>query len=548
MAATCERVRRAARRALESVARLVHPASGRRGARLLLAGRSLRKFAPVKTSHESLWLKTAPRPSIPPLQGDLTVDVCIVGGGITGITAAALLQQAGKTVALLDAGKLGNGVTGFTTAHLTEALDTRWYELIKTFGKEGARLAAQSQRAAIERIASLVEEESLDCGFRSVPGYFYCERDAGSGSNAAGDAEVAREFEAARAVGLQVSLADRAPLPFATGRAVRFENQARFHPLRYCLSLAQKLLSRGAFIHEDTRAVEIRDGEPCTVHTAHGTVTAAHVLVCTHSPVNDRFFLQTKLAQYRSYVVAARLTQPDPQLDALFWDNQDPYHYLRMEDGLLLAGGEDHKVGQKADTREPYERLRAWVRARFGAVTFEDEWSGQVVETLDGLPYVGRNATERNVFVATGFAGNGMTHGTMAALLLRDLALGRVNPWASVYAATRISTSGALEWARENVDFPLHLIGDKLKPAQLHALSELARGEGRLVEVDGEKLAAYRADDGKLTLLQPACTHLGCTVGWNPAEKSWDCPCHGGRFNAEGEVINGPPLTPLKRR
>jgi glycine/D-amino acid oxidase-like deaminating enzyme/nitrite reductase/ring-hydroxylating ferredoxin subunit len=490
----------------------------------------------MDTSRGSLWLDTTAGPSFPPLSGDAMVDVCIVGGGITGVTAALLLQRAGKRVALLEQGKIAGGVTGFTTAHLTEALDTRYFELRKRFGDEGARLAAQSQRAAIERIARTVEEEKLDCAFRYLPGHLFSETSAD---------QIEKEHEAARAAGLAVTLLDEAPLPFRTSKALRFERQGQFHPLRYLLPLARQVAARGALVHEQTRALDISEGEPCHVRTAQGEVRAAQVLVCTHSPVNDKFFIQTKLAQYRSYVVAARPAQP---IEGLFWDDADPYHYLRMHETLLLVGGEDHKVGQKNDTNAPHARLREYVRARFADPPLEREWSAQVVETVDGLPYIGRNALESRVFIATGFSGNGMTGGTLAAMVLSDLVLGVANPWTDLYKATRVKAGGVLEWVKQNIDYPLHFVGDRLKRARDRGLEEVPRGEGRIVNVDGERVAAYRDDSGQVTLLSPVCTHMACTVRWNPAEKSWDCPCHGARFGPRGEVLNGPAIKPLAKK
>src|SRR5919204_90277 len=380
---------------------------------------------------ESLWLRTVADPGFPPLTGDTSVDVCVVGGGIAGVTAARLLQRLGKRVALLDQGRIGNGVTGYTTAHLTDALDTRWFELRKTFGNDGARLAAHSHRAAIDYIARTVDEEKLDCGFRHLPGYLYSEESSD---------QIVREHEAARACGIEVTL-----------------------------------------------------------------------------------------------------------IEGLFWDDSDPYHYLRMQDEQLIAGGEDHKVGQRANTNESYARLREYVRARFDAPV-ESQWSAQIVEPVDGLPYIGRNSLDLRVFIATGFSGNGMTGGTLAAMLLADLVLGKSNDWESLYKATRLSAGAAVEWTKENVDYPLHLVVDALKRAPASTLDSVARGEGRIVTVAGKKVAASRDEDGKLTLLSPICTHMACTVRWNAAEKSWDCPCHGARHDVDGDVLNGPAIKPLAKK
>ena len=489
----------------------------------------------MERSRESLWLRSGQDAPFPPLPGDLAVDVCIVGGGIAGVTAARLLQAAGKRIALLEQGRIANGVTGFTTAHLTEALDTRYFELRKTFGEKGARLAAQSHRAAIEHIARTVAEERLDCSFRWLPGYLYSERSART---------IVREHEAARACGVDVALLDSAPLPFPSRKALRFDRQAQFHPLRYLLPLARQLADRGGHVHEQTRALQVKGGRPCSVKTAQGEVRAQHVLVCTHTPVNDRFFLHTRLAQYRSYVVTARPPQP---IDGLFWDDADPYHYLRMHEGTLIVGGEDHKVGQKGNTREPYAKLREYVRGRFDT-SVDDEWSAQVVEPVDGLPYIGRDFLERGVLVATGFSGNGMTGGTLAGMLLRDLVLGAPNPWAALYRTTRVKPSSALEWTKENVDYPLHLVAGRWRAAGAKPLDDLPGGEGRLVTVNGKKLAAYRDLAGRVTLLSPVCTHMACTVRWNGAERSWDCPCHGSRYGVDGEVLNGPAIKPLSKK
>lgn len=475
--------------------------------------------------------------------------MALVGGGITGLTAALLLKRAGLRVAVLEANKVAGGVTAFTTAHLTEALDTRWHRLTRNFGKEGATLAAQSQRAAIERIAAFVAEEGIDCSFRRVPGWLFAEDDRGA-------KELDKEAEACTAVGLRTSFAQPA-LPFAVKRALRIEDQAEFHPLRYLAALARAVKGGGSSIYQDARVLEIEDGAPCRVRTATGTVTCRNVFMATHSPVNDTVLLQTRLAQYRSYVVAARMEETP--LDGLYWDTEDPYHYLRASacagERFLIVGGADHKVGQRADTDACYQELRDWVRRRFpqagqgSGKAFEHQWSAQVVETVDGLPYIGRNPHDQQIWIATGYAGNGMTHGTMAAMLVSDLILGRKNPWSEVYDPSRIKPIASFkDWAKENVDFPLHLLGDRLKGPAAHGLEDVPRGTGRLVEIGGERLAVYRDEAGSLTAVSAVCTHMGCLVGWNEAERSWDCPCHGGRFSPQGEVLNGPPLKPLTRK
>ena len=497
-------------------------------------------------THESLWRQTSPQPRQAPLAADLEVDVAIVGAGVTGLTAALLLSRAGRRVAVLEASQPAAGVTGGTTAHLTEALDTRWYKLRKDFGDEGATLAARSQREAIERIAGFVSEEKIECGFGRVPGWLFAEDDRGA-------EEVDKEAAATRALGLRTA-PGAPPLPFAVKRALRFEDQGRIHPLQYLAAITQAARVRGALIFGETRALEIEDGEPCRVRTAAGTVTCKDVFVATHSPVNDKLVLQTKLAQYRSYVVAARMS--GPALDGLYWDTLDPYHYLRSyQDGsgwLLIAGGEDHKVGQKEDTASCHSALKEWLLPRFPSLApgeaFEHEWSAQVVETVDGLPYVGRNPGQGHVWVATGYSGNGLTHGTMSALLVTDLIEGRPSPYAALYEPSRIKPVASLkEFVKENVDFPLHFVGDRLKDLAHRGVDDVPPGEGRVVQRGTQTLAVYRDPQGALSVLSASCTHMGCHVAWNSSEKSWDCPCHGGRFDPHGKVLDGPANTPLER-
>jgi glycine/D-amino acid oxidase-like deaminating enzyme/nitrite reductase/ring-hydroxylating ferredoxin subunit len=493
----------------------------------------------ANTANESLWLPTAPRAHQSPLAHPVEVDVVVVGGGLAGMTAALLLKRRGVTVAVLEMQRVGLGETGHTTAHLTELVDTRYEDIERDFGRDAARLVAASSRAAIDHIEAWSAE--FPCDFERVPGYLYAE---GEGDVRA----LQREVEAARLAGVAAEFTREVPLPFAVAGALRVGRQAQFHPMRYLRGLARELPGHGCHLFEESRVVEVSDGEPCRVTLASGVeLRARSVLVTAHVPVFNLLALHTKIAAYRTYAVATRSARLPPL--GLYWDTADPYHYTRRYEDergpLLIVGGEDHKTGQCDDTEEAFARLKAYARDRFGAEDFRCRWSGQVIEPADGLPYIGRNSASDNVFVATGFSGNGMTFGTVAGLMLADAAQGIVHPWAELYEATRMKLLGAVkDMLVENVDYPVHLIGDRLAvPAR--TAKDLSPGEGDVVVVGGRRLAVYCDERGTLHGLSPTCTHMGCHVSWNTAERSWDCPCHGGRFDALGAVLNGPPLQPL---
>jgi glycine/D-amino acid oxidase-like deaminating enzyme/nitrite reductase/ring-hydroxylating ferredoxin subunit len=499
----------------------------------------------------SVWSEATPAPPYPPLDGNVAVDVAIVGGGITGITAALLLARAGRRVAVIEARRIGKGETGKTTAHLTEALDVPYHTLISRFGLEGARLAAAAQRAAIERIASFTDECAIDCDLRRVSGFAYAET---RGERVA----LEREAAAARRLGLGATLVDRAPLPFPIAGALRFEDQATIHPRAYLQGLERAFVALGGRIFEDTQVVAIDEGDPCRVISDRGVVSAADVVVAAHVPIVNRVLLHAKLAAYRTYVVGVDLGGDAGLGDGLYWDMAEPYHYIRSQTmggrRFLLVGGEDHKVGEADDTTAPFERLESFVRVRFGreVAATDYRWSGQIVMSADGLPYVGRNSLSHDVFVATGYGGNGITLGTMAATVLTDEICGLSNPLAELLDATRIkpfASVGAV--LAENLDYPKHMIADRL-PGSVgegaDALAAIAPGEGRVLSIAGERLAVYRNGNGQLGALSPKCTHLGCQVHWNTTEKSWDCPCHGSRFDPHGRVLNGPAVTALEAR
>jgi len=488
---------------------------------------------------ESLWAGT-PSPAYPKLdRDDVFVDVAIVGGGITGVTAALLLKLAGKKVALLEARRIGGGVTSGTTGHLTEVIDTRYGELSARFGPDRAALVAASSRVAIETIAELDARFETHARYERLPGFLYSERR--EERDALGE-----EAEFMRRAGLSVSIS-QAPLPLAIDTAIRIENQAQFHPLEYTLTLASQIPGDGSHVFENARAHNVDEGEPCSVHVAKmPSLRATKVILATHSPLNQ-VVLQTKVAQCRSYAVSGRVANAP---HGLFWDTDDPYHYTRAyRDGdaiELIVGGEDHRTGLGEPSDDPFQRLTAYA-ARLGLEEPQFRWSSQVVEPLDGLPFIGKNAGAEHVYVATGFSGNGLTFGTLAAIILRDTCLGAFNPYAELYDPARLKPFTRLSsFLAENVEYPLRLMSDALKAPTARSLEEIPRGEGRIVRVQGRRVAAYRDDDGSLHTVSPICTHLGCHVAFNTAEKSWDCPCHGSRFTVDGNVLDGPASDPLE--
>jgi glycine/D-amino acid oxidase-like deaminating enzyme/nitrite reductase/ring-hydroxylating ferredoxin subunit len=493
-----------------------------------------------KPRNEPVWWADPKLPEYAPLVEDLRVDVGVVGAGIAGLTTAYLLAREGRSVAVVGHGPLGSGMTGATTAHLTAALDRRYTEIARVRGAENARLAAASHTAAIGRIEAIASEEGIDCDFTRLDGFLFLAPD--------GDPkEIDRELEAARAAGLGVERADRAPLPsFRTGPAVRFPDQAKFHPLRYLGGLARALVGRGGRLFTQTRARTIEGGENAKIGVGGHAITCGSVVVATNVPVNDLVAIHTKQAPYMTYAIGARIPAAEAPR-ALLWDTEDPFHYVRtqpMPDGdgeCLIVGGEDHKTGQAGDTGERHGRLERWARERFPAmreVAFQ--WAGQVMETLDGLAFIGRNPMDAdNVFVVTGDSGNGLTHGTVAGMLLTDLILGRDNPWRELYDPSRKPVLAAGRFARENLNVAAQY-ADRMVPPATGGVESIPKDGGAVLRRGNRNVAVYRGARGALHEMSAICPHLGCVVAWNPAEKTWDCPCHGSRFDKLGRVVNGP--------
>ena len=456
-------------------------------------------------ANTSIWMATANTPSQSPLKESIRTDICIIGAGIAGLTTAFLLGREGRSVVVLDDGAIGGGMTGRTTAHLSNAYDDRYLEIERLHGAEGARLTAESHTAAIDKIAEIVSREKIDCEFQWVDGFLFGAKPD--------DVELLDdELAAAHRAGLTaVEKVARAPIDsFNTGVALRFPRQAQFHPLEYLDGLTRAITRDGGRIFGQTHATKIEGGTEARIETSHGpVVTGEVVVVATNTPINDLVAIHTKQAPYVTYVIGVRVPKSSVTR-ALYWDTGNPYHYVRLQSennyDVLIVGGEDHKTGQADDGNERFARLEGWTRERFPQMSeVEYRWSGQVMEPVDGLAFIGRNPLDAgNVYIATGDSGQGMTHGTIAGMLLTDLIQGRKNEWEDLYSPSRIRLKALPDYAAENLN-----------------------------------VAAQYVD--RITQRRSAvCPHLGCVVAWNSTEETWDCPCHGSRFSANGKVYQGP--------
>ncbi|MBA2726735.1 MAG: FAD-dependent oxidoreductase [Parachlamydiaceae bacterium] len=495
---------------------------------------------------KSLWMEI-PVPSFIPLETNLNADVCIVGAGIVGLTCAYTLAKQGKSVVVLDQGTVGGGQTARTTAHLTWVLDDRYYDLEKIFGEEGSRLAAESHSAAVDYIEKIVVEEEIDCDFERVDGYLFVPPEE---SNEILD----KEFIAVKKTGMELHKVARAPFSssFDTGPCLQFPRQAQFHILKYLQGLIKAVLKHGGKIFSHTHVTNIEDGSPCLVKTSLGAEIRAHsVIVATCTPVNNRFYIHTKQSAYRTYVIAASVPKGSIQ-KGLYWDTLDPYHYIRIQKNLidsnlewLVVGGEDHKTGQGPANNSIYDHLEVWAKKRFPMIDkIEYRWSGQVFEPVDSLAFIGLNPGDKNIYIATGDSGNGMTHGTIAAILLPDLILGKKNLWKKLYEPSRKTCSTASKFIQENLNSIIQL-KDWFTPGEIKKVDALAADNGIILRKGIKKIAVYKDNQNKIHISSAFCPHLGGCVRWNHAEKSWDCPLHGSRFDGCGHVITGPSINNL---
>ncbi len=489
------------------------------------------------------------------LKQNIETDILIIGGGIAGLTTAYCLLKAGRKIILVEDGYIGSGETGRTTAHITCALDDRYFELEKIFGKEKAMLAANSHMTAIKFIMNTVKHENINCNYKSVPGYLFL-----SGSDTKETLE--KEYEATKKAGLLTEMLVQVPaLESEVGKwCIKFPNQGQFHIMKYLKGLTDAIMGMGGKIYTETKAEDIsKEGAK-----ANGfEIKAKHIVVATNTPVNDWVAMHTKQWAYRTYVIAAKI--PKGILPyALWWDTGNknskwiasPYHYVRLHEldknfDLLISGGEDHKVGQADDENIPEEesfiKLIDWTKKRFPAMdNIEYKWSGQVMEPIDSMAFIGKNPGDENIYIITGDSGNGITHGTLGGIILTDIITGKENPWIDLYSPSRITMKTAGDYLQEAGNMVAQY-ADWLTPGDVEDADELKPGQGGIISSGLKKIAAYRDDQNNLHTCTAVCPHLGAILKWNAEEKSFDCPAHGSRFTADGKVINGPATADLKK-
>jgi glycine/D-amino acid oxidase-like deaminating enzyme/nitrite reductase/ring-hydroxylating ferredoxin subunit len=488
------------------------------------------------------WIDSAPIKRFPALGKNINVDVLVIGAGITGITTAYGLKKAGLTVALIERERVASIDTGHTTAHLTYITDVGLRELADNFGSDHGQAAWDAGAAAVDEIERIVQEEEIECDFTRVPAYLHLCVDGVSERKIS---SLKKEARLAAKLGFDAVYLER--VPYFSVPGVRFPNQAKFHPRKYLRPLVMKIPGNGSHVCEKSAVTEF-DAEKRRAKVNRYWIGFDRVVMATNNPlvglasITSATLFQTKLSLYTSYAIGARVSSGTIP-EALFWDTREPYDYMRVDQhrgfDYVVYGGEDHKTGQKRKTQKAYARLLARLKKIVPDARVDHRWSGQIISTPDGLPYIGENAEHQ--FIATGFCGNGITFGTISAMMARDWATGRKNPWRDLFAVDRKKIKGATwNYLRENKDYPYYMIKDRIARPESDSVRRLKRGEGMIVGSRTKKIAVFRDRKGQIHKLSPVCPHLGCHVGWNSPESTWDCPCHGSRFKPGGEVIAGP--------
>lgn len=487
----------------------------------------------------SLWQDGMPdyKPANKP-EANQVFDVLIVGGGITGITTGLLLQRAGKSVMIAEARNIGFGTTGGTTAHLNSFMETPFTEIIRNFGEENAKLVARAAREALDLIRKNIQEFNIDCGYKELSGYLFSQDEKQT-------KELDEIFESCQKVGVEVEYCDAIPVKIPFQKAFEFKRQGQFHPTRYIYALAKEFEKAGGVLAEDCRVTGVEENEILEISSSRGSLRAKNLIYATHIPPGVNL-LHFRCAPYRSYVIAARLKNEKDYPDGLVYDMYDPYRYYRTQeiDGkkYFIAGGEDHKTAHEENTEACFARIEAYVRRYYEIEEIAFHWSSQYFNPADGIAYIGHlPGHPSNMFVATGYGGIGMTNGHIAAMLLTDLIVTGMSEYEKLFNPNRLKpVAGFKDFVKEAADVVSNFIGGIFSREKLEELASLAPGEAKVVKYEGHSIALYKDEAGQLHAVNPACTHIKCTISWNASEKSWDCPCHGSRFDINGEVLTAP--------
>lgn len=489
----------------------------------------------------SVWSEGIVQPKHPQLAGDLKADVVIVGAGITGLTSAYLLLKKGKKVIVVDKESVGSGETFNTTAFLTYATDADLTELVHNFGDEKAKMVWGSLEGAIDLIEMIVREEKIDCEFKRVKLKYFS-------ANPADDSFLHNEFKVMKALGFPASLEEGI---FNSNICVSIENNAKFHPLKYLYSLADRIVKMGGLIYDRSEVINY-EHEPARVVTNNGSVKASHIIIATHNPDNWAFDVHTRIIPYQTYVIGGTLKRGAVE-EGLYIDSEDPYHYFRVDQTennyRFLLGGEDHKTGEDTAPTDHYKELEKYLLQIIprDTYTITNRWDGQVICTVDGLPFIGNSiVTPADTLSATGYAGDGMTFGTLAAIINTDLILGNHNMFDEIFKLQRFK--GLKNILEQNINFVKEFVEGRKKSDVQIKVGDISPGSGAVIDEGNSKVAVYKNEKGEVKKMSAVCTHLGCVVRWNDTGKSWDCPCHGSRFNKDGTVMRGPAKKPLKRK
>lgn len=495
---------------------------------------------------KAVWNISSKPARFPQLTNDIEVDVAIIGAGITGLTTAYLLNKNNLKVAIIEQKRVGMGTTGSSTGNLYAPIDERLFTIETKHDEETMKEVVASRVAATDLVEKIVRDHDIDCDFMRVPWHLF-----ENGSHHGEDKKVLKEYEAAKKTGLAVTNIIPENFPLQVNTITTIANQAQFNPLKYVQGLASYLETINCNIYENTTVTDVKEGTPCKITTNRGNIKAKKVVMATHTP-KGIYGVHTAMQVFREYAVAVKLQVPLPA-PGVYWHAMGEQQYsirpYKNEEGaFLLALGEPHKVGEKENNETCFQKIEDYLRKNFSIEKIAHKWAAQQYKPADNLPYIGNSPLEKNIYIATGFAADGLVYGTLSGMIISDLIAGKEHKWSKIYDPKRFTpVASATSFVKENLTVAKHLLQDYLFYGKVKALKEIKAGEGKTIKLDNERLAAYRDESGVVHTVSAICPHMGCVVHWNNAEKSWDCPCHGSRFSFDGEVLEGPAFSGLAK-